>query len=360
MEYIMQDELLSYEEVLFKTEDGLRYLLLGNGFSIDYNYSKFSFRNLFEYAKNKNIIKNHSSISKHFEELDIYDFEEVIRYLENALLVLKNYNEANEYELIIQIKKDINSLKEFLIETIVEIHPQGPYDIQEYEYKNCINFLKEYNAIFTLNYDLLLTWVTLEYFNKYKFLNEGRLSVDDGFRGDSILFFKNINFYLYPQHNTQTIYYLHGALHLFNQGVDIVKNSNLDATLIESTTHSIKNSNYPLFVSEGNSKKKMEKILNNHYLTNSLRCLHRPSFIDNRTRKTLNHQLKSLIVYGTLLDKDDHIINAILKGPYQNIYVGVRSRAKLYESACLNLISKFSKSHKNLYFYDFKTTKVWR
>lgn len=354
----MQDELLSYEKVLFKTENGLRYLLLGNGFSIDYNYSKFSFRNLFEYAKNKNIIKNHSSISKHFEELDIYDFEEVIKYLENALLVLKNYNEANEHELIIQIKKDINSLKEFLIETIVEIHPQGPNDIQKYEYKNCINFLKEYNAIFTLNYDLLLTWVTLEYLKKYEYINSGRLSVNDGFGGDPILFFKNNNF-LSPL-NKQTIYYLHGALHLFNQGFDIVKNSNLDATLIESTTHSIKNSNYPLFVSEGNSKKKMEKIQNNRYLTNSLRYLRRPPFRDNRTEKILNYKLRSLIVYGTLLDKDDHIINAILEGPYQNIYVGVRSRAKLYESACLNLISKFSKSHKNLYFYDFKTTNVWR
>ncbi|RXK05383.1 DUF4917 family protein [Halarcobacter bivalviorum] len=356
----MEKELLSYQEVLNRTEDGYRYLLLGNGFSIDYNPDKFLFKNLFEYAKNKSIIKSHSSISKHFEELEVYDFEEVIKYLENALMVLKNYTQENEHQLIMQIKEDIDSLKEFLIKTIVEIHPENPFNIQEYEYQNCINFLKEYNAIFTLNYDLLLTWVTLEYLNNYKYLNYSRLSIDDGFRGYLNLCFKNNNFYLYPQRNTQTIYYLHGALHLFNQGVDIVKNSNLDATLIESTTHSIKNSNYPLFVSEGNSKKKMEKILNNHYLTNSLKCLHRPPFRDNRIRKTLNYQLKSLIVYGTLLDKDDHIINAILKGSYQNIYVGVRSRAKLYEPACLNLSSKFKKANKNIDFYDFNTANVWR
>lgn len=356
----MQNELLSYQEVLNRTEDGYRYLLLGNGFSIDYSSDKFLFKNLFEYAKNKNIINRDSSIRKHFEELEIYDFEEVIKYLENALLVLKNYNEANKYELIIQIKKDINSLKEFLIETIVEVHPHGPYDIQEYEYKNCINFLKEYNAIFTLNYDLLLTWVTLEYLKKYEYTNSGRLSVNDGFGGDSILFFKNNNFYLYPKVNTQTIYYLHGALHLFNQGVDIVKNSNSDATLIESTTNSIKNSSYPLFVSEGDSKKKMEKILNNHCLTNSLRCLFHPPFRDNRRIKTLNLQLKSLIVYGTLLEKDDHIVNAILKGPYQNVYIGIRSKKKLNETACLNLISKFRLHNKNLYFYDFTTAKVWK
>ena len=360
MEYIMEEELLSYQEVLHRTDDGYRYLLLGNGFSIDYNCDKFSFKNLFEYAKNKNIIKSHSSIEKHFEELDIYDFEEVIKYLENALSVLKNYNQEDESVLTMQIKEDISLLKEFLVETIVKIHPKDPFDIKEYEYKNCINFLKEYNAIFTLNYDLLLTWVSLEYLNNYKVVNDSRLVVNDGFRGYINLCFKNNNFYLYPYRNTQTIYYLHGALHLFNQGLNVIKNSNLDDTLIESTIKSIKNSDYPLFVSEGNSKKKMEKILSNHYLTNSLRCLYVPSRIDNRINNIIDPLKNNLIIYGTLLEKDDHIIEAILKGPYKNIYVGIRSENKLYETTCLNLISKIRKYGKNLYFYNFKTAKVWR
>ena len=49
----------------------------------------FSFKNLFDYAKN-NIITPDSPVMKHFEELQSYDFEIIIKYLENALLILKN------------------------------------------------------------------------------------------------------------------------------------------------------------------------------------------------------------------------------------------------------------------------------
>ncbi len=45
-------QLLSYNEVLVRTENTRRYLLLGNGFSIAYD-KIFSFKNLFDHAVNK-------------------------------------------------------------------------------------------------------------------------------------------------------------------------------------------------------------------------------------------------------------------------------------------------------------------
>ena len=127
--------------------------------------NKFSFKNLFDYAK-KNVISPNSPIMKHFEELQSYDFEIIIKYLENALLVLKNYPKENlSNEILNNIEQDINSLKEYLIMAITKLHPEVFYDIEKAEYIKCIDFIKEFNGIFTLNYDLLLNWVILEYLN---------------------------------------------------------------------------------------------------------------------------------------------------------------------------------------------------
>lgn len=354
----MQNELLSYQEVLFRTENGLRYLLLGNGFSIDYDFNKFSFHNLFDCARNSGIIQNNSSIMKHFKELKIYDFEEVLKYLENALLIIGNYNTT---ELTAEIENDIESLKNYLIESITKIHPLSSLEVSQSEYKNCMMFLEKFNVIFTLNYDLLLNWVIQEYRNNMSKI-DNRLDINDGFRRtNSGLIFSDYN-KLPEDDMKQTIFYLHGALHLFNNSVDIIKLSyNYSSRLLEQSENNIKASNYPIFISEGNAVNKLKKIRNNKYLTKSYEKLIMPPIsFDNIKKHGLLCKNKSLIIYGTLLEKDEHIINAILDGPYQNVYVGVRSKNKLYETACLKLSSKFKIYNRNLYFYDFNTVKVWR
>lgn len=354
----MQNELLSYQEVLFNTEDGLRYLLLGNGFSINYDHKKFSFHNLFDCVKNSGIIENNSSIMRHFEELNIYDFEEVLKYLENALLIIGNYNTT---ELTVEIKNDIESLKKYLIKSITEIHPSSSIEVSSSEYRNCMKFLEKFSVIFTLNYDLLLNWVIQEYRNNTCKLGN-RLYIDDGFRmSNSSLVFSDYN-KLPEDDMKQTIFYLHGALHLFDNSVDIVKLSyNHNSRLLEQSKRMINDSNYPIFISEGNAINKLKKIKNNKYLTKSYEKLIMPPVsFDNIKKYGLLCKNKNLIIYGSLLEKDEHIINAILKGPYQNVYIGVRSKNKLYETACLNLISKFKLYNRNIYFYDFTTAKVWR
>ncbi|AXK48570.1 DUF4917 domain-containing protein [Aliarcobacter trophiarum LMG 25534] len=351
----------TYDEVLKRTENSLRYLLLGNGFSVAYDKNKFSFKNLFDYAK-KNVISHNSPIMKHFEELQSYDFEIIIKYLENALLVLKNYPKENQSnEILNNIKQDINSLKEYLVMAITKLHPEFFYDIKKAEYIKCIDFIKEFNGIFTLNYDLLLNWVILEYLDNNK-LQNNRLIVDDGFRGRNKLIYNHINRFIYFR---QTIFYLHGALHLFFDGIDVIKNyydENQKATLLEQTKFNIQIDNYPIFVSEGDAKKKLMKIKNNLYLNLGLQKFKCPNFSDGRNlRYILNQEYfknRSLVIFGTILDKDEHIVDAIVKGRYKNIYIGIRNKNKIY--SCNHIISKLKDTDKNLFFYDFTTVNVWR
>lgn len=352
----------TYDEVLKRTENSLRYLLLGNGFSISYDENRFSFRNLFDYAKN-NIIDYNSPVMKHFEELQSYDFEIIIKYLENALLILKNYPKENlSNEIFNNIKKDINSLKEYLIKAISKIHPEVFYDIKKTEYIKCIDFIKEFNGIFTLNYDLLLNWVILEYKNNYANL-QNRLIVDDGFRGINKLFHKSNNYFI---NRRQTIFYLHGALHLFFDGIDIIKNfynENEQLSLLEQTEFNIKRDNYPIFVSEGDGKKKLMKIQNNIYLNLGLQKFKYPNYSDGTiySKNRFNYEYfrnKSLVIFGTILDKDEHIVDAIVKSTYKNIYIGIRNKNKIYE--CNHILSKLKDTDKNLFFYNFETVNVWR
>ncbi len=358
---IHYNDFLTYDEVLKRTEKYGRYLLLGNGFSIAYDKNKFSFKNLFDYAK-KNVISPNSPIMKHFEELQSYDFEIIIKYLENALLVLKNYPKENlSNEILNNIEQDINSLKEYLIMAITKLHPEVFYDIEKAEYIKCIDFIKEFNGIFTLNYDLLLNWVILEYLNNK--LQNNRLIVDDGFRGKNKLFYNPINRFI---HRKQTIFYLHGALHLFFDGIDVIKNyydENQKATLLEQTKFNIQIDNYPIFVSEGDAKKKLMKIQNNFYLNLGLQKFRFANSFDGRTdnKDRLNYEYftnKSLVIFGTILDKDEHIVDAIVKSRYKNIYIGIRNKNKIY--SCNHIISKLKDTDKNLFFYDFTTVNVWR
>ena len=244
---------------------------------------------------------------------------------------------------------------------ITKLHPEVFYDIEKAEYIKCIDFIKEFNGIFTLNYDLLLNWVILEYLNNK--LQNNRLIVDDGFRGKNKLFYNPINRFI---HRKQTIFYLHGALHLFFDGIDVIKNyydENQKATLLEQTKFNIQIDNYPIFVSEGDAKKKLMKIQNNFYLNLGLQEFRCPNSSDGRTdnKDRWNYEYftnKSLVIFGTILDKDEHIVDAIVKSRYKNIYIGIRNQNKIY--SCNHIISKLKDTDKNLFFYDFTTVNVWR
>jgi hypothetical protein len=69
----------------------------------------------------------------------------------------------------------------------------------------------------------------------------------------------------------------------------------------------------------------------------------------------------SLVVFGTLLKRNDiHIRQAILKSKVENIYIGISKESDIKEFT--NFIDKASKlkKAKKVYFYDYRTAKVWR
>lgn len=306
-------------------------LLLGNGFSIG------AFPNTFSYAKifNNADFTGHDLLQKVFERLGTHDFEKVMQYLSDLsktqdLFMSNGINLATEIEF----------LKEILIKTISSSHPDRPDAIDDNRYKAAADFVQFFRKthkspgkylggkVFSLNYDLLLYWII----NRQGITKE----CNDGFTSDD-----DDNEYLVwsGEHSAifADIWFLHGALHIFDAGTTIKKNSwnRTDVGLIDQTREALDRGYFPIFVTEGTSAEKKEKILHNPYLYAGYRQF--ASEMNQATKKDVEQTC--LVIYGHSLDSsDDHILSAITSGKVQSVYVSLYGPET--DAANLNIIDR--------------------
>lgn len=351
----MSTKLLTYNEVLKETENDNRHLLLGNGFSMAYNHERFSFTSLLQSAVDNGLIDVESPVYKIFQTFDTKDFEEVVKLLETSVKVLKEYGVIKKDDEK-KILEDSIALKKHLVDIITNNHPEKITDVPNEEFVNSINFIKDYERIYTLNYDLLLYWTTMKLGDaiQQKLIEKSsvRLDITDGFHDP---YGETTDFVVYGNDSSsQNIFYLHGALHLFDNKYEVIKNtySRTNKTLREQTLEFLKKDIYPVFVSEGTSEQKKTKIFHNAYLNHcykSLKGIGRPTKND------------SIVVFGTMLkSNDEHIQTAVLENKTKRIYIGVSSIDKISEFE--EFINKASQARypKEVYFYDYRTALVWR
>jgi len=170
---MMRNAMLSFEEALKESQAySRRHALLGNGFSIACRPDIFVYGRLFERA---DFSRLSGYARRTFDVLETQDFERVIKALRDASRLVAVYSDAYP-KLAAQLKEDADGLKEVLVNTIADSHPEHPNELKEDEYAACRQFLDNFNTIYTLNYDLLLYWVQMH-------TEQGKdPSSDDGFR----------------------------------------------------------------------------------------------------------------------------------------------------------------------------------
>jgi len=328
-EAVMAPRIISFAESLAETSAIKRHLLLGNGYSIALFPDRFRYVSLLEQADFTSIPEARQA----FDLLQTTDFEVVVRALKDSVALLPLYSG----DRIAQAKmiQHAEALKEILVRAIAGRHPDRPSDISEEQYKACRAFLanfvgesrvlmvggksKDLRAnIYSLNYDLLLYW-TLLYdqvvnWNAADPLNSimeqtEELEHDDGFRapdGDLEAPYVTWDAEGIASDN-QNIHFLHGALHLFDFGAELQKRCWERAggvPLIDQIREALGEGKFPLFVSEGSSAGKLERIRHSGYLQRSLK-----SFAVN-----CRMQSAAFFIFGHSLAKnDDHIIRKIEK-----------------------------------------------
>lgn len=263
-------------------------ILLGNGFSINFS-SSLRYKYLYEF-----FIQNSTDISKKlFDAFQTKNFEQILESLEIAKTVCETMElEYNSFE------KYKTEIREGLINSINKIHPK-PIAVNYNLIKWISEQFLEFNQIFTTNYDLFLYYIILE---TGKFGDHMFLSSSDKY-----------NYFDEPDVMKKNhIYYLHGALFLFEEGLTTYKIKRpKNGWLLDSITKEISLNKYPLFISEGKSETKLKAIQSNSYLTY---CL-------NQLEKNENN---TLVIFGqSLSEQDAHIVKIIDKS-YDNIAISIR------------------------------------
>jgi hypothetical protein len=343
-------EVLSFQQALADATDCSRqHLLLGNGFSIACRANIFTYGKLLEQADFASLSP---AARQAFDTLQTQDFERVIRALRDSTLLMSLYSPGSD--LHDRMTRDADGLRDLLVQTIAGSHPERPSDIHDDEYAQCQTFLQNFNTVYTFNYDLLLYWTRMH-------VPEGqRPQSDDGFR--KIEDDPDAAYVVWEpgQSHEQNMWFLHGALHVFDSGTEIQKYTwkNTGIRLIEQIRGALERGFFPLFVAEGSSYEKLVRVRHSDYLAKAYR-----SFAEIGG---------ALFVYGhSLSENDEHYLKLIERGKIARLYVGVHGdptsegnrriirRAERMKDA-RNQGGRKRKSDLVVQFYDSASAKVWR
>lgn len=151
--------------------------------------------------------------------------------------------------------------------------------------------------------------------------------------------------------DNQNVFYVHGALPFFDNGVEIIKEQ-YDGTnyLLENISERMDAGEYPVFVTAGNGREKLSHIMHNRYLSF---CYDNLCNIEG-----------SLVAFGFNFGPyDDHIIEAINRAAKDgrksfprllSIYIGV------YSDDDKKHIEQIEGKFKcKVHIYDAKNVGVW-
>jgi hypothetical protein len=293
-----------------------RHLLLGNGFSIACRADIFHYGSLFAQADFSQI----PEVQGAFEALGTQDFEVAIHSLESAARILPAYV-ALGGAAATKMLEHAAALKEILVETIAANHPNIPPDVPDEKFWACRQFLAHFlsgrqaGKVFTLNYDLLLYWALMHDDNPFG--ERLQLAANDGFGNDEDSPDAD---YVVWQGETKAhdarVHFLHGALHLFDSGAELKKYTWIrkKVPLVDQARTAIGDDSYPLFVAEGTSARKKEKIRHNAYLYQGFK-----EFVSN-----LKISTHCMFVFGhSFAENDDHVLVRIGRARIPKIYVGI-------------------------------------
>jgi hypothetical protein len=293
-------ELLEYGQVSELIGNGRCHLLLGNGFSIACD-RLFSYGSLFEYASANGLNDRAKGV---FEYLGTNNFEGVMRLLEIGQWLSRHYGGGIEGAMCAAMAEDLESVKSSLVKALAETHFARPYDVKDERLQYCVNFLRPYHNIFSLNYDLLLYWACMA---------DNTLMRRDGFRDSEDD--PDADYCVFTEHigGSEGILFVHGALHLYAEGGEVRKHtwSKSGTPLIDCIRAALGKGRYPLFVAEGLAEKKKEQIESSSYLSY---CLGKLGRIQG-----------PLVVFGWAMgDSDQHILDTIAYNRnLSNLYVGL-------------------------------------
>lgn len=344
-------KLESFDDVLASIKKNPKrefHLLLGNGFSVAYDQKIFSYNALHDFVKKL----DDKDLSTILGVIETRNFEVIMQYLDHFSALLDAF--GADPALKKRVDAASTKLKTSLLDAVKALHPEHVFKVPEDQSKACAAFLHTFVAtggsIFSTNYDLLLYWVLMRN-NLFEHIDGcGRELVND--TGEYMKPEDQIwSDLIWGKHRSkQNVFYLHGALPFFDNGVEVVKEEyTIYNYLLENISARMEKGEYPIFVTAGDGQQKLKHITHNQYLTY---CY-----------DTFSQSEGSLVTFGFGFGPyDEHIIDAINKAakrkPPQklwSLYIGVYSEE---DKKYIEQIE--GKFRCKVHIYDAKTVMVWR
>ena len=355
-------KILSYEDCLQEANETgfIKHLLLGNGFSVAYDQSVFSYKSL-----KKHLSKPYQDI---LTTLGTDDFEKAIEYINKNPKILHKGSET------------LNFKWEFLKVILNNAHPKNSLKVRDKWKLECTDFLYAFDEIFTTNYDLLLYWVTVLNPDKFKdgFYSQKKKTLESEESSKKTLIWKKKT----KNSKATNIWYLHGALHLYNLNRDI----NISKMDMETIRYNIKKWDpniikytyednnplikqiqdrffqnlEPLIIMEGNSDSKYGHIIINEYLStaNYKFGLNQVPYLQREEHIITEKYQRCLFVFGQDLkeDSDAHILRSILLNT-SKIYCGLFDMSTAEQK--YQLLTKYLHATCEINFYDTSKMDIW-
>ena len=341
-------------------------LILGNGFSIGI-HDKFKYKSLWDEAKKEPtcgetreyLTEDLCSLAAKLKTGT--NFELLLRQLYTAKIVNEKFELETE-----KIEKNYAALRTALIDTIKEIHCE--YSAVEDDLKTRIAFLKQFNTVFSLSYDLLVYWIInlnnrieddlfenakLEHYDKQKTLKD--CWGENGFSYDNWELYR-IRYKKNPKENSRTlVFFPHGALHLVQTENGVVKKVKRteDSCLLTQITNTWLNNRkkrHPLFVAEGDHNEKLRAIQSNAYLNTVYQQILPKSIKDDC----------NLVIFGWAMKRlDQHLIKKIASSEPKNIAIGIHHQTENKQAEIVRIKNrlkkqfvKFEKEAPNIEFFE--------
>lgn len=312
-------------------------LILGNGASMAVHRG-FGYGDLYQEAKNRDCLGDAEIV---FEEFDTSDFELVLRHLLHSLIVIEALSlKGNGVD---KIKAAYTSVRDALITTVQATHVS--YDIAAVSFDQISNFLRGFETVFSLNYDLIVYWA-IQYHNRKKPYSFKDCFERGGFFGDN---WQDKRDSYNGVKEPTLVFYPHGnlVLGLNNDSLESKIAVSSQQNLLEQVFDEWRNGVVPLFVCEGTAESKIQSIQSSNYMS---RVYYEP----------LTEKSESLVLYGWAMgEQDNHIVKRAISSKPSRIAISVYGADQDLMYKARRKFESLIDSGSTLEFFDSQSSGAW-
>lgn len=311
-------------------------VLLGNGASITVS-PQFSYASLLQYAYNHGMLPN--DVRQLFNFFQTQDFELVLRLVWQASNVNSALQIPDERTHTAYVR-----VREGLIQAVRDIHPE--YNEVSEQLPAIYEFLKRFDTVISLNYDLIVYWAMTYGFDLNDQHSFKDCFVSGQFDENWQRFRDSISF---RDRSSTLVFYPHGSLILCRNNVEQELKINAQGVeLLGSILNRWKSGQViPLFVSEGTAAQKVSAIRNSYYLSTIYREVF-PAPKDNLT------------IYGWGFGKHDtHIMSKLANAEIRRVAISVFRDDQAYCNRAYHIVTDILGPIVQVDFFDCTSNRCW-